>query len=145
MAKWILLGIAVVVLIGSIWPNRFPLFRWILTLWDKLSGKSQTSIEIANSIDPDRIDHNGNLIPIGAVDTNGMVQGKVVEIDRVEDNSVIIKDGDVEVSIPLPTGVTEKDLDKVVVLTPGQFIVTVKSTSTISAQNIDDILKRYSA
>jgi hypothetical protein len=47
------------------------------------------------------------------------------------------------VVVPLPTGVKNSDVSQVVVVSPSVVAVTVKDNSGISAQTVDDLLKKY--
>ncbi len=109
----------------------------------------EKKIEIANSIDPQRIDSKGNLIPIGTPDSKGDTQVQVVPIDDTglfsDPGKVIFTPpgGMKQVEVTLPDGVTAKDVSHVIVITPEVTVVTVKDSSGISASTIDDLLVRY--
>jgi hypothetical protein len=47
------------------------------------------------------------------------------------------------VEVKLPDGVKANDVEHVVVVKPDTFVVTVKDSSGISGQKIDDLLKKY--
>ena len=45
--------------------------------------------------------------------------------------------------IALPDGVKNKDVEQVIVVQPEVIAVTVKDSSEIPAQKVDDLLKKY--
>jgi hypothetical protein len=106
-------------------------------------------IDIANSIDPDRIDKNGNLIQPGVPDSKGDTQVVVVPIDNPgplsDPNKVTFTaPGDTKpTEVVLPDGVTAKDVEHVVIVSPTVTAITVKDNSGIQAQTVDDLLKKY--
>lgn len=107
-------------------------------------------IDIANTVDPDRVDKNGKLIPPGTPDSQGSTQAVVVPIENsggLFSNPDTVKftppGEDKPREIKLPDGVTAKDVDKVIVVQPEKFVVTVKDNSKVSGQDIDDLLKKY--
>lgn len=131
------------------------LLKKLLSGWLKNGPPDPTktvpsSILVANQIPAGRVDSNGKLIPQGTPDSNGITQAVVVPIQTPgglfsNPNTVTITPpgSPTSVQVTLPTGVKSKDVDKVVVVQPGHFVVTVKDTSGISAQTIDDLLKKY--
>lgn len=121
-------------------------------LLDKLLGrekKGTKAIDKANSIPEDRVDDKGNVIPIGKPDSKGITQAKVVPIKQPglfdDPNKVTIDDpdGGEPIDVVLPDGVKAKDVDKVVVVKPGKFAVTVKDSSPVTATDVDDLLSKY--
>ena len=121
-------------------------------LLGKLFGKKDPDAsvtDVANSVPEGRVDENGNLIPKGTADSRGHTQATVVPIKKPglfsNPNTVKFRppgsDSDVEVS--LPVGVKAKDVDKVIVVKPGEFVVSVKSDSSVSAREVDDLLGKY--
>lgn len=107
------------------------------------------SIDIVNKVDPDRVDKDGNVIPVGTPDSQGDTQAKVVAIDPVgpfsNPTQVTFKDPSTKetVTVKLPDGVRLNDVDEVVVIKPNVVAVTVKDTSGVSPQTVDDLLKKY--
>jgi hypothetical protein len=117
-----------------------------------LGGKSVTPIDISNSIPPNRVDPSGKIIPQGTPDQQGQTQAVVVPIQGTgglfsnPSTVTITPPGTTTpVVIQLPTGVKASDVASVVIVSPGNFVVTVKDSSGINAQQIDDVLKRYGA
>lgn len=105
---------------------------------------------VANTIPPGRVDPAGKVIPQGVPDQHGDTQAVVVPIQGTgglfsnPDTVTITPPGTTTpIVIQLPQGVKAKDVDKVVVVQSGKFVVTVKDTSGINAQEIDDVLKKY--
>jgi len=116
-------------------------------LLGKDKPKGQKAIDKANSIPEDRVDEDGNVIPIGKPDSKGIKQAKVVEIERPgvfdRDDQVKILDGDKPVVVDLPDGVKAKDVDKVVIVSPKVYAVTVKDSSKVTGTDVDDLLAKY--
>jgi hypothetical protein len=108
------------------------------------------AIDVANSVPDDRVDENGNIIKPGEADKEGMTQATVVPIDKpgLFSNPDTVKfkpPGETKpVEIKLPTGVKAKDVEKVVVVKPKKFAVTVKDASKVKAKDIDALLDKYS-
>jgi hypothetical protein len=109
-----------------------------------------TAIDTANSIPAGRVDTKGQLIPVGQADSKGMTQAAVVAIQSpgIFSNPDTVKftppGASKPVEVALPVGVKANDVEHVVVVQPGKFAVTVKDSSGISAQHVDDLLKKYS-
>lgn len=107
------------------------------------------AIDVANSIPENRVDDEGNLIPIGKPDSKGITQAKVVPIKKpgLFDDPTQVKITDPEtkkdVVVKIPDGVKAKDVDKVVIVTPDVTAVTVKNESKVSAKEVDDLLNKY--
>jgi len=122
-------------------------------LLGKLFGRTtddlKKNIDIINSIDSNRIDKNGQVIPINQPDSQGNTQVQVVPINQpglFSDPSVVTftpPNADKPIQIVLPDGVTSKDVDKVVIVSPGIHAITVKDSSGIDAKKIDDLLAKY--
>jgi hypothetical protein len=122
-------------------------------LLDKLLGREKkgvSSVDVANSVPEDRVDEDGKIIPPGTPDSHGVTQAVVVPIKPpglFDDPKkvVIVPPGEDKkpIVIDLPDGVKAGDVDKVIVVKPDVFAVTVKDNSGISAQTVDDLLKRY--
>lgn len=110
----------------------------------------KTVIDVANSVAKDRVDSNGKLIPVGQADEHGMTQAAVVPIANPglfsnPDTVTFTPPGPEAkpVEVKLPTGVKSSDVEHVIVVQPDKFVVTVKDSSGISAQRVDDLLKKY--
>jgi hypothetical protein len=107
------------------------------------------SVDVANKVDPARVDKDGNVIPIGTPDSQGDTQAKVVPIDPVgpfsNPDHVTFTDPATKemVTVKLPDGVKLNNVDEVVVIKPNVVAVTVKDTSGVSPQTVDDLLKKY--
>jgi|SRR6478609_5150764 len=120
-------------------------------LLGKLFGHKEPggkAIDVANTIPEHRVDSNGAVIPIGTPDSSGQTQAKVVPIEPPSifsnPNTVTITPPDAApVVIALPDGVKAKDVDKVVIIKPEVFTVTVKDSSPVTGQHIDDLIKKY--
>jgi hypothetical protein len=111
-------------------------------------GKGPT-VETANTIDPKRVDADGKLIPQGVPDTKGYTQAVVVPIQPPglfsDPNQVVFTaPGDTKPTvIDLPQGVSNKQVDQVIVVHPSVVAVTVKDKSGITAQTVDNLLNKY--
>jgi len=121
-------------------------------LLGKLFGKKNpenSAIDVANSVPDGRVDENGNLIPKGVADSRGHTQATVVPIKKPgifsDPNTVKFRPpgSDSDVEVKLPVGVKAKDVDKVIVVKPGEFAVSVKDDSSVSAKDVDDLLSKY--
>lgn len=121
-------------------------------LLSKIFGRTASNLKasgIVNTIDPDRVDQNGKVIPIGQPDSRGITQAVVVPIEGTglfsDPKTVkIIPPGEEKaIDIVLPDGVTNKDVEQVILIKPGVVAVTVKDSSGVSAQEIDDLLRKY--
>lgn len=112
-------------------------------------GKGNKAIDKANSIPEDRVDKDGNFIPIGEADSKGLTQAKVVPIKEPsiwdDPNKVTIEDpdGGDDIDVILPDGVKAKDVDKVLIVKPEVHVVTVRDSSPVSASDVDDLLAKY--
>ena len=60
-------------------------------------------------------------------------------------DKVVIKTSENKVVLELPSGVKAKDVDKIIIVKPEVLIVTVKDTSKVPAQKVDDLLSKYGA
>lgn len=119
----------------------------------KLLGKKRdnkgNTIHIANTVDKDRVRPDGKIIEPGQPDSGGFIQAVVVPIKEpglLSDPKKVIftPPGDTKpIEVTLPDGVTNRDVDQVVVIKPKVIAVMVKDSSGISARRIDDLLKKY--
>lgn len=118
----------------------------------KLFGKKDPehkAVDVANTVDPDRVDKGGKVIPPGTPDSQGQTQAVVVPIKEpgVFSNPDTVKftppGEEKPVEVKLPDGVKNKDVDSVVVVQPGKFVVSVKDNSGVSAKKVDDLLNKY--
>jgi len=120
----------------------------------KLLGKKDPEgegsvVDVANTVDPDRVGPDGKLIQPGTPDSKGMTQAVVVPITEPglfsDPKKVVFTEPgkDKPTEIVLPDGVTNKDVDQVVVVKPDVHIVTVKDKSGIPAAKVDDLLAKY--
>jgi len=121
-------------------------------LLSKLLGRKsdgRKTIDISNSVDPNRVDKNGRIIPIGQPDSKGDTQAVVVPIREPglfsnPKTVVFTPPGeDKPTEVILPDGVTNRDVDQVIVVTPSVVVVTVKDSSGIPTQEIDTLLRKY--
>jgi hypothetical protein len=121
-------------------------------LLGKLLGKAPSphkAIETANSVPAGRVHADGTLIPIGEADAKGITQAQVLPIEKpglLSDPRTIkvTPPGAAKpIEIQVPDGVKAKDVEHVVVVTPQVLAVTVKSSSSIKAQDVDDLIAKY--
>lgn len=147
-------GVALLIVVGAVLLVAFGAKNLqIGGLLATLLGKKvepHDTIEVANSIDPDRVGKDGKLIPVGTPDVTGSTQVAVVPIENA--NSLFSNPKTVVFTPPgedkpreisLPDGVTAKDVSHIVVVQPEKFVVTVKDSSGIQAEHIDDLLAKY--
>lgn len=117
----------------------------------RLFGKKpeHQAIDVANSVDPDRVDRDGKIIQPGTPDSKGQTQAVVVPIKEPglfsnPDTVTFTPPGKTDpIEVQLPDGVKAKDVDKVVVVQPGKFVVTVRDDSAVPAKKVDDLLAKY--
>jgi len=113
-------------------------------------GSAQPAIAVANTVPAERVDDKGNLIPIGKPDSKGDEQVQVVPIEPsglFSDPKTVTftAPGDAApTTIALPDGVSRSDVQQVIRISPTVHVVTVKDTSGVSAEDIDNLLKKYS-
>lgn len=117
-----------------------------------LFGKKEPerkAIDVANSVPPNRVDKDGNIIPPGTPDSQGMTQAVVVPIQEPglfsnPDTVKFTPPGEAKpIEVKLPDGVKNKDVEKVIVVQPEKFVVTVKDSSGVTAEKADDLIKKY--
>ena len=146
-------GVALLIVVGAVLLVAFG-FKNIQIggILGKLFGKKKPdakAIDVANTVPKGRVDDKGKIIPQGEPDSKGMTQAVVVPIKDPgifsnPDTVVFTPPGeDKPVEIQLPDGVKAKDVEKVIVVKPEKFVVTVKDKSGISGQRLDDLLKKY--
>jgi len=118
-------------------------------LFGKKPVTGPSTVDLANTVPPHRVDAGGNLIPVGTPDSTGQTQVQVVPIKppgffsnpKTVQFTPLGKDKPVEVH--LPDGVKNTDVHQVIVIHPEVVAVTVRDTSGISAQHVDDLLAKY--
>lgn len=114
-------------------------------LLSRLLGRKdpQQALDVVNSVDPDR------KVPVGMPDTQGITQVQVVPIDPTglfsnPDTVTFTPPGEAApVEVKLPDGVKNSDVEHVIVVKPDVLAVSVKDTSGVKAQTVDDLLKKY--
>jgi hypothetical protein len=112
-------------------------------------GESTKAVDVANTVPDHRVDKDGKIIPIGTPDDKGLTQAVVVPIESPgifsNPDTVVINHPDEKkpVVIALPEGVKSKDVDKVIVVKPEVYAVTVKESSPVAKTDVDDLLKKY--
>jgi len=120
-------------------------------LLGKLLGRKdgEKAIDVANSVPKDRVREDGTVIKPGEPDKEGMTQATVVEIEKPglfsnPDTVKIKPPGEAKpIVVDLPTGVKAKDVDKVVIVKPKVYAVSVKDNSGVDAKTVDDLLAKY--
>ena len=146
------IGVILIVLVGGFLVAAGLKNVQVGGLIATLLGKKKTgskAVAVANSVPKDRVDANGKLIPVGTADSKGITQAAVVEIDRpswLGDPKTVqfTPPGEQKpVTVDLPDGVHATDVEHVVVVKPGEFVVTVKDSSGISATKVDSLLSKY--
>jgi len=123
-------------------------------LLGKLLGKKPDedggdTIHVANSVDQDRVSPDGKIITPGQPDSVGDTQAVVVPIKGpglLSDPKTVVftpPGATKPTTVVLPDGVTNRDVEQVVLIKPQVIAVTVKTNSGISTQRIEDLLKKY--
>lgn len=145
-------GVAVLLIIGVVILVAMG-FKEIQIggLLGKLFGKKepQKATDVANTVDPDRVDKDGRLIQPGTPDSNGHTQAVVVPIKEpgmFSDPRTVVFTPPGETKpqvVTLPDGVTNRDVEHVIVVSPEIKVVTVKDSSGVPAKTVDDLLKKY--
>lgn len=111
--------------------------------------KSKRAIDVANSVPKGRVDDKGVIIKPGEPDSTGQTQAMVVPIEEPglfdDPNKIkITPPGETKpIEVILPDGVGAKDVDKVIIVKPDVYAVTVKDNSGISGKDVDDLLAKY--
>jgi hypothetical protein len=107
------------------------------------------TVETANSIDPKRVGPDGKVIQEGVPDQTGSTQAVVVPIKPPglfsDPNTVVFTapGEDKSTTVVLPTGVTNKQVDQVVVINQTTVAVTVRDNTGLPVSKVDDLLKKY--
>lgn len=147
-----LLVIIVAVILVSIGFKELQVGGILGKLLGKKGGSTSDrgpTVEVANSIDPQRISPDGKLISQGIPDQEGDTQATVVPIKSpglFSDPSTVVftAPGDEKpTTVVLPTGVTNKQVDQVVVITPSTVAVTVKDNTGVTPSKVEELLKKY--
>jgi phage tail sheath protein FI len=123
-------------------------------LLGKLLGKKGEpikAVDVANTVDKDRVGKDGKVIHPGNPDSVGQTQAIVVPIKEpglLSDPKTVefVAPGETKpTKVSLPDGVTNRDVSSVVVIKPEVVAVTVKDTSKkpVTVKHIDEILKKY--
>lgn len=142
----LIVGALILVLLGV---KNVQIGGLINKLLGKTADEERKTVDVANTIPKDRVDAKGNLIPIGQPDSQGITQAKVVAIEPTglfDDPKQVkfVPPGETKpVVVNLPDGVKSSDVDKVVVVSPEVTVVTVKDKSGVTAEHVDDLLKKY--
>ena len=151
--KWVLAPIPALILIALAIVLVAMGFKELkiggLLSW--LFGKkdSKKAIDVANSIPEGRVDKSGRLIQPGTPDSKGVTQAVVVPIHEpglFSDPSTVKVTPPGEnkpIVVSLPDGVKAKDVDKVVMVKPEVYVVTVKDSSKVTSKKVDDLLAKY--
>lgn len=146
-------GVAVVVVVVAIlliamgW-KELQIGGFLARLFGK-KDPALKAIDVANSVPEHRVDKAGNLIPVGTPDSKGQTQAAVVPI---KEPGLFSNPDTVEftppgkfapVEVQLPDGVKNRDVEKVIVVQPDKFVVSVKDDSGVPASKVDDLLAKY--
>jgi hypothetical protein len=109
----------------------------------------QKAVDKANSVPSGRVDDKGRVILPGTPDNKGQTQAVVVPIQEPglfsnPDTVTFTPPGKTEpIEIQLPDGVKNKDVDKVVVVKPDVYAVTVKDSSGVPSAKVEDLIRKY--
>ena len=149
-------GVALLVVLGGVLLAALGFKELqIGGLLGKLLGRKDPEgpkpIDVINSIPKDRVDDNGNLIPIGQPDAKGNTQIQVVPIDPPgllsnPDHVTFTPPGAVEpTTVVLPVGVKARDVSQIIVVQPNSVVITVKDSSGVTSDQVDSLIKKYGA
>lgn len=144
-ALLLILGAGILVALGA---KNVQIGGLLAKLFGKASSNAK-AIDVANSIPEDRVDAKGHVIPVGSPDAKGSTQAKVVAIESGgffgrDDQVRITPPGETApVVIDLPDGVRAKDVDKVIIVAPAVYAVTVTHSSKVSPKDVADLLAKY--
>lgn len=86
-------------------------------------------------------------IPVGEPDSKGIVEAEVKPIEDTglfdPDDEVTIVDDGIPITVELPDGVDNGDVSKVIVAKPTLDNVYVEDTSSVSPQEVSDLISKY--
>jgi hypothetical protein len=143
----VLIVIVAIILVAMGW-KELQVGGLLARLFGKDTG-SKKVIDVVNKPSPKRVDANGHIILPGTSDSKGQTQAQVVPVQEpgLFSNPSTIKftpPGESKpVEVVLPDGVSNRDVDTVVVVRPGEFAVTVKDSSSVKGKSLDDLLAKY--
>ena len=143
----VLLVVIAIVLVAMGW-KELQIGGILAKLFGKGTSKHKV-LEVANKPPSKRVDANGNLILPGTPDSKGQTQARVVPIDEpglFSNPSTVTftpPGEETPIEVVLPDGVKNRDVSSVVVVSPGEFVVTVKDTSTVKGKDLDNLLTKY--
>lgn len=117
----------------------------------KLFGKpeGQKAVDVANTVPDHRVDKDGRIILPGTPDSQGITQAVVVPVETggLFSDPTVVKvtppGQDTPIVVHLPDGVKSDDVSQVVIVRPDVVAVTVKDSSKVTTQNVDDLLAKY--
>ncbi len=144
-----ILIIAGAIVLAVVFGKQIQIGGILGKLFGHKGTEGKKAVDVANSVPEDRVDKDGKLIPPGTPDAKGLTQAVVVPIESPgifsNPSKVVINDPETKkpVVVELPEGVKSKDVDKVVVVRPEVYAVTVKDSSKVTGQKVDDLLKKY--
>jgi hypothetical protein len=138
-------GAAILMLFGV--GDRFNVGGLIGKLFGRDDTDEKSEVEVANEVDPDRTDSEGNAIPLEEPDEHGWTQQ---EVDVIETGSnpfrdkskVTVKTSEGgEKKLRLPTGVEDKDVKRIIEIKPDRFKVEVKKAPNAVDEELIDYLR----
>lgn len=115
-------------------------------LLEKLFGKKKADPDIRVLPPPGRVDSSGNAIPVGKSDEKGYVQppiGTTIKDPGIfsnPDTITVVHPDKGEVTLPLPTGVKNKDVSEVIEVQPGVYQIK-NNDSGVDTSELKDMLK----
>lgn len=136
------------IILAILLGKNIPIGGLLAKLFGK-DSKGKKVVDIANSVPEGRVDENGVIIKPGEPDAKGQTQAVVVPIEEPglfdnPDKIKIIPPGETKpVVVDLPDGVKADDVDKVIIVKPEVYAITVKDKSGVKAEDVDDLLERY--
>ena len=116
-------------------------------LWGRVHPRNQPNAPAVVTPPPGRVDDKGQVIPPGQSDDKGYVQVPVVlpikDPGLLSDPTTLVvvhPDGQ-EVTIPLPTGVKNKDVKEVVLVAPNVYQISNNDKGVDAGKILEDLNK----
>ncbi len=115
-----------------------------------LIRETQKETNVVNDVPDDRVDDNGDPIPLETEDGKGFTQWEVKSFDvgmgkgNAKTVTVRNEEGKKE-KVTLPKGVKAKDVKHVIQIKPDAYVVNVKDKSGVDAGSVLELLEKENA